>query len=129
MSQCMLEDYNQINDINPFRPGEGSLLPGTSNADVDFKAPPELPEPPAQWEAEVGDPGVCRDGEVHLGCVAPAHCPLKRSAHPDYDIEDGRWSLSGAECARKSRGMPPPEVWVPLVIALVAIVIFYLRKR
>ena len=128
MSQSMLEDYSQINDINPFRPGVGSLLPGMSNADVDFKAPPDVPEPPAQWETEPASK-VCEDGEVHLGCDAPVHCPLKRSAHPNYDIEDGRWSLSGAECARKSRGMPPPEVWMPMLIALVAVAIYYLRKR
>ena len=97
----MLEDSNQINDFNPFIPGAASLLPGVSNADVPFVNGEALPEPREQWMEPRESP--CVDGEVRLGCNAPPHCPLDRNALPSYEIEQGRWSLSGAKCARKSQ--------------------------
>lgn len=122
----MLEDSNQINDFNPFTPGVASLLPGTSNADVPFVNGGTLPEPRAQWATPQESP--CRNGEVRLGCHPPPHCPLDRNALPEYDIEQGRWSLSGARCARKSQGVGVDTNTLVMAVALVGF-IYYLNKE
>ena len=127
-SKDMLVDFNQINDFNPFTPGEASHLPGTSNADFRFVNAPGLPEPPAQWEGENSD-GACVGGEVRLGCNAPPHCPVKRNALPSYNIEQGRWSLSGGKCAHKREtGSLMDAKGLVTILALVAF-IYYLNRE
>jgi len=125
-SQDMLEDYNQINDFNPFIPGASSTLPGVSNADLNFDNSPGLPE--ARWTEEERHP--CVNGEVRLGCNAPPHCPLDRNALPSYDIENGRWSLSGARCAHKARGVgvDSDPMFILTAAALLAFV-YYLNRE
>jgi hypothetical protein len=128
----MMEDYNQINDINPFQPGEAPILPGLSNADVNFAMPERSDDTPAQWEHQQQHP--CVDGEVRLGCHVrggPKHCQVKhRPALPYYSIEQGRWSLSGAKCSKKyessmfDRGSIEPYV----VGAVLLLAIYYLDK-
>ena len=125
----MLEDYNQINDINPFQPGEAPILPGLSNADVNYAAPERVEETPTQWEQH--KPHPCVDGEVRLGCHVrgdPEHCPVKhRPSLPAYNIEQGRWSLSGAGCSNKLGGsMRNMDPFIVAVVLLFAI--YYLNR-
>ena len=79
------------------------------------------------WDGENNN-GACVGGEVRLGCHAPPHCPLKRNALPSYDIEQGRWSLSGGKCAhKKDIGSPMDAKGLITIIALVAII--FLQKK
>jgi hypothetical protein len=126
----MMEDYNQINDINPFQPGEAPILPGLSNADVNFAMPERIDDTPAQWEHQQQHP--CVDGEVRLGCHVrggPKHCQVKhRSALPAYNIEQGRWTLSGARCSGKRLVGGGSVMDSLMIFALLIVVIFYLNK-
>jgi hypothetical protein len=127
----MMEDYNQINDINPFQPGEAPILPGLSNADVNYAAPERTEETPAQWEQQKQHP--CVDGEVRLGCHVrggPKHCQVKhRSSLPAYDIEQGRWSLSKADCSGKRLVGGGSLMDSLLIFVLLIVVIFYLNRE
>lgn len=125
----MLEDYNQINNINPFQPGEAPILPGLSNADINYAAPECVVEPPPQWEQHKQYP--CVDGEVRLGCHVrggPEHCQVKhRPSIPAYSIEQGRWSLSRAECSKKVGGVE--SVVDPFIIAAILLLVIYYLNR
>lgn len=122
-SQDMISDFNQINDFNPFIPGETSILPGASNADVDFKNSDVVHEP-AQWD--IVESPTCVEGEVRLGCRAPKHCTLERDALPSYDFEQGAWTLSGARCASKTKSIGG-DMKTIVALLMVVLAIFYLR--
>lgn len=123
----MLRDYNQINDINPFHPGETSSLPGTYSTDYDFANRRSVASTMEPAQEEV--PPVCKNGEVRIGCNAVPHCPLDRPLIPSYTAEQGRWAASGARCGHKTILPSQQETFILLLALMAVVVVFYLNKE
>lgn len=94
----MLDDYNVINDINPFVVKDFSL-PGTWSDPYKFAPDKEVVEEKAQWEVPYKSPACSMvalgDKTVSL-CDKPQDtisCPMSRPLEPRQNFEAGMWTL------------------------------------
>lgn len=101
MSEYMLDDYNLINDINPFVVKDFSL-PGTWSDPYPYKEPEQSKsdglDSVAQWDTPYKSPGcsmVALGDKTVSFCNQPQEtvsCPMSRPLEPQQNFEPGMWN-------------------------------------
>lgn len=121
MSEYMLDDYNQINDINPFVMKDFSL-PGTWSEPYKFAPHKEPVEEDAQWDVPYKSPACSMvalgDKTVSFCNPGKPNCPMSRPLYPEQLFDPGMWNYY----PKKQMGLNGGGInWV-----FVALVVFFL---
>lgn len=128
MSEYMLDDYNQINDINPFVVKDFSL-PGTWSDPYEFAPHKEAPEDVAQWDAPYKSPSCSMvalgDKTVSFCNPGEPNCPMSRPLEPQQNFEPGMWTYQ--KKVEKSKGFDIN--WLLIVAILLALILLWSVRR
>lgn len=134
MSEYMLDDYNLINDINPFVVKDFSL-PGTWSDPYKFAPHKEVAEEEAQWDTPYKSPGcsmVALGDKTVSFCNTPQEtvsCPMSRPLEPQQNFEPGMWNYYPKKRVEKrveKRGGWETN-WVLIALAVLILLWFALR--
>ena len=118
-----MEDYIQINDINPYTPED--IMPGTWSGSFPYGKQ----ESESESDIESDDSPLCGyantmgDGTIHSCNPTPPNCPLGRPLVPGRNIEDGLWSLPCSinnQANGSAGGIPLFAIVVVLAILITA---------
>ena len=123
----MLDDYNLINDINPFVVKDFSL-PGTWSDPYPYKEPEQSKsEGPAQWDTPYKSPACSMvalgDKTVSFCNPTEPNCPMSRPLEPQQNFEPGMWNYYPKKTAEKKSGFK----WI-LVVLFVLILLSFARR-
>tara|TARA_R110002073_G_scaffold59781_5_gene150272 strand:- start:2049 stop:2444 length:396 start_codon:yes stop_codon:yes gene_type:complete len=131
MSEYMLDDYNQINDINPFVMKDFSL-PGTwsdpnySSNDTDK----EPLEEKAQWDTPYVSPNCSMvalgDKTVSFCNPGEPNCPMSRPLVPEQLFEPGMWSYYPKKKSVKKGGID--WLMVALIVLILVTLVLFARR-
>lgn len=119
-----MEDYNQINDINPYTP-DRTIMPGTWSGNfpyarhVDVSSSSDDEDEPERSPL-CGYANTMGDGTIHACNPTPPNCPLGRPLIPGRNIEDGLWSLP---CSRESQGHADRAFPMFMIVMILAILL------
>ena len=132
MSEYMLDDYNLINDINPFVVKDFSL-PGTSSDPYNFSPYKEPVEEEAQWDAPYKSPGCSMialgDKTVSFCNPGEPNCPMSRPLEPQQNFEPGMWTYyPKKKVVKEGGGWDINWVLIALVVFFVFILLSFLRR-
>jgi|DEB0MinimDraft_6_1074348.scaffolds.fasta_scaffold00272_24 hypothetical protein len=133
MSEYMLDDYNQINDINPFVVKDFSL-PGTWSDPNCFAvySNKEKLDSVAQWDTPYESPGcsmVALGDKTVSFCNKPQEtvsCPMSRPLVPEQLYDPGMWNYYPKKKPVKPVG-GFDITWL-LVLVLVLILLWSVRR-
>ena len=136
MSEYMLDDYNLINDINPFVVKDFSL-PGTWSDPYKFSPYKEPIEEDAQWDTPYKSPSCSMlalgDKTVSF-CNQPfqsqetVSCPMSRPLEPQQNFEPGMWNYYPTRKVEKKGGWEINWVLIALVVFFVLILLSFARR-
>lgn len=116
-----MEDYIQINDINPYTPED--IMPGTWSGSFPYSKHDSDSDSDSESDIESEDSPLCGyantmgDGTIHSCNPTPPNCPLGRPLVPGRNIEDGLWSLP---CSMNNQANGPPG-GIPLFVIVVVL--------
>jgi len=135
MSEYMLDDYNLINDINPFVVKDFSL-PGTWSDPYKFSPYKEPVEEDAQWDTPYKSPGcsmVALGDKTVSFCNMPQEavsCPMSRPLEPQQNFEPGMWNYYPKRMKR-GRVVEGSGGWGInwALVALVALILLWFARR
>tara|TARA_R110000803_G_scaffold122041_4_gene190054 strand:- start:87 stop:479 length:393 start_codon:yes stop_codon:yes gene_type:complete len=130
MSEYMLDDYNLINDINPFVVKDFSL-PGTRSEPYGFAPHKEAPEDDAQWDTPYESPGCSMialgDKTVSFCNPGEPNCPMSRPLEPQQNFEPGMWTYQKKKVVKRVDGGADWTLFA-LVVLCVIILLSFLRR-
>jgi len=136
----MLDDYNLINDINPFVVKDFSL-PGAWSNPHPYKEPvrPKSEDVPL-WDIPYKSPGcsmVALGDKTVSFCNTPQEavsCPMSRPLEPQQNFEPGMWNYYPKRMKKKQREEGVVEGscgwrvnWV-LILLVVLILLWFARR-
>jgi hypothetical protein len=130
MSEYMLDDYNQINDINPFVVKDFSL-PGTWSDPYKFAPHKEELDSVAQWDTPYKSPSCSMvalgDKTVSFCNPGEPNCPMSRPLVPEQLFDPGMWNYyPKKKVVKKEEGIN--WVLIALVVFFVLILLSFLRR-
>jgi hypothetical protein len=131
MSEYMLDDYNQINDINPFVVKDFSL-PGTWSDPYKFapQSKSEGLDSVAQWDVPYKSPACSMvalgDKTVSFCNPGEPNCPMSRPLVPEQLYDPGMWNYYPKKKPVKPVG-GFDITWL-LVLVLVLILLWSARR-
>ena len=125
-----MEDYVQINDINPYTPE--NIMPGTWSGSFPYEKRDSDSDSDSSSESDFetensplcGYANTMGDGTIQACNPTPPNCPLGRPLVPGRNIEDGLWSLP---CSMSNQpngttnGMP---LFMLVVVVAILIAVF-----
>ena len=128
----MLDDYNQINDINPFVVKDFSM-PGTWSGVSKFAPHKEPIEESAQWDTPYKSPScsMVALGDKTISFCDKSQdnvsCPMSRPLLPEQLFDPGMWNYSPKKVGKPSE---PTINWVLIALALflVFIILSFVRR-
>ncbi len=130
MSEYMLDDYNQINDINPFVVKDFSL-PGTWSEPYKFAPHKEVVEEEAQWDTPYKSPACSMialgDKTVSFCNPGEPNCPMSRPLVPEQLFDPGMWNYYPKKKVVK-KDWEINWVRIALVVFFVLILLSFLRR-
>ena len=126
----MLDDYNQINDINPFVIKDFSL-PGTWSDPYKFAPHKEVVEEEAQWDVPYKSPSCSMvalgDKTVSFCNPGEPNCPMSRPLVPEQLFDPGMWNYyPKKKVVKKEEGIN--WVLIALVVFFALILLSFLRR-
>lgn len=125
----MLDDYNQINDINPFVVKDFSL-PGTWSEPYKFAPHKEPVEEKAQWDTDYKSPACSMialgDKTVSFCNPGEPNCPMSRPLFPEQLYDPGMWNYYPKKKVVK-KGGGNNWVLITLIVFFVLILLSFLR--
>ena len=128
----MLDDYNLINDINPFVVKDFSL-PGTWSEPYKFSPYKEPVEEDAQWDTPYKSPGcsmIALGDKTVSFCnqsQETVSCPMSRPLEPQQNFEPGMWTYYPKKKVVKNGG-DMNWVLIALVVLFALILLSFLRR-
>ena len=131
MSEYMLDDYNQINDINPFVVKDFSL-PGTWSDPYEFAPHKEVIEEEAQWDTPYKSPACSMvalgDKTVSFCNPGEPNCPMSRPLVPEQLFDPGMWNYYPKKKKDEKKDWDMNWVMISLVVFFVLILLSFLRR-
>ena len=136
MSEYMLDDYNQINDINPFVVKDFSL-PGTWSDPYKFAPHKETDQSKsegldsvAQWDTDYKSPSCSMvalgDKTVSFCNPGEPNCPMSRPLVPEQLFDHGMWTYYPKKQVKKEHDIN----WLFIVaVALLALTLLLFVRR
>lgn len=129
MSEYMLDDYNQINDINPFVLKDFSL-PGSRSASGDFAPHKEQDDEKTQWDTPYESPACSMPalGDKTVSFCDPVEttCPMSRPLLPEQLFDPGMWNYYPKKRVTKKDGF---NWFLIALVAFIALILLSFSRR